>query len=379
MAPVRIVVDKLDGSEHACELERTASVLELKLQVEKASGIPPDRQRLVHKSSIILLAEERLEEYVEPGDHIMMVVTPPNHFVLAGYGNCCARLWVAETGECLITYKGHEKRLRSASASPDGSMVVTSSEDGTAKIWDAKIGKCLHTLEGHAGPVCCATFSPDSKNVVTASVDGDARMWYAETGRPLVKSTMDSTFTWLARHATCAQFVMWGLCGDRILTAAGEEAFLWATSVPAARIKKFTGHIDLITSASLSHDGRYVLTASKDHTARLWNVATGVCTEQFVGHMEPVNCASFSPNGTQILTAGGGLCILWHAALGTRLRDFDSHGAIMNSCSFSIDGAVALTASSDGYVRLWDVNDGECVEKFKPERAGPAICASFCT
>ena len=69
--------------------------------------------------------------------------------------------------------------------SPDGSRVVTASDDKTARLWDAKTGAALTTLSGHANWVHSAVFSPDGSRVVTASEDKTARIWDANTGAAL--------------------------------------------------------------------------------------------------------------------------------------------------------------------------------------------------
>ena len=72
--------------------------------------------------------------------------------------------------------------MYSASFSPDGTRVVTASQDGTAKVWDAKTGTEALTLKGHTGWVGSASFSPDGTRIVTAGGDRTARVWDA---RPL--------------------------------------------------------------------------------------------------------------------------------------------------------------------------------------------------
>ena len=74
------------------------------------------------------------------------------------------------TGNCLHTLQGHTEYVSSASFSPDGTTLVTASDDGTAKIWDVLTGNCLHTLQGHTNYVKSASFSPDGTTLVTASV-----------------------------------------------------------------------------------------------------------------------------------------------------------------------------------------------------------------
>ena len=47
----------------------------------------------------------------------------------------------------------------------------------TARLWDARTNAALATLSGHTGAVDSAAFSPDGSRVVTASNDKTARVW----------------------------------------------------------------------------------------------------------------------------------------------------------------------------------------------------------
>ena len=68
------------------------------------------------------------------------------------------------------------------SASPDGTHIVTASDDGTARLWDATNGTEIKVLRGHDEYfVNSAVFSPDSTRILTASYDFTARLWDAKT------------------------------------------------------------------------------------------------------------------------------------------------------------------------------------------------------
>ena len=61
--------------------------------------------------------------------------------------------------------------MDSVAFSPDGTRIVTGSDDGTAKVWDARTGTALLELKGHtsAGEVAWS-FSPDGTRIVTGSM-----------------------------------------------------------------------------------------------------------------------------------------------------------------------------------------------------------------
>jgi WD40 repeat protein len=58
----------------------------------------------------------------------------------------------AATGKPVATLRGHTDGLFAIAFSPDGTRVLTGSNDDTARLWDAATGKAVATLEGHTGP-----------------------------------------------------------------------------------------------------------------------------------------------------------------------------------------------------------------------------------
>jgi WD40 repeat protein len=106
--------------------------------------------------------------------------------------------------------------------------------------------------------------------------------------------------------------------------------------------------------AVFSPDGRRVLTASADHTARRWETDSGKPLAIFQGHTDGVTSAAFSPDGRRVLTASeDDTACLWETDSGTLLSVFQGHTSEVWSAIFSPSGRYALTASSDGSARLW--------------------------
>jgi WD40 repeat protein len=91
-----------------------------------------------------------------------------------------ARVWEAETGRLLATLAGHTARVNAAAFLPDGTLIVTASQDSTARLWDAESGLLLGTLTGHTDQVNRAAFSLDGKLIATASSDKTARLYIGD-------------------------------------------------------------------------------------------------------------------------------------------------------------------------------------------------------
>ena len=71
-------------------------------------------------------------------------------------------------------------------------------------------------------------------------------------------------------------------------------------------------------SAAFSPDGKRIVTASSDKTARIWDAASGKpIGEPLKGHEDAVNSAAFSPDGRRIVTGSWDKTArIWDAATG---------------------------------------------------------------
>ena len=75
-----------------------------------------------------------------------------------------------------VSLEGHSRDVFYASFSPEGTHLVTASNDNTARVWDLRAERPTSVaLEGLN--VVSAAFSPDGTRVVTVSVNGAARVW----------------------------------------------------------------------------------------------------------------------------------------------------------------------------------------------------------
>jgi WD40 repeat protein len=92
--------------------------------------------------------------------------------------------------------------------------------------------------------------------------------------------------------------------GDRIVTEAGTTPPRSDAKDGKSLMKLAGGHTSFVNSAAFSPNGKLVLTASDDATARLWDADTGKPLKTvFRGHKDRIRHAVFSNSGDAVLTA----------------------------------------------------------------------------
>ena len=272
-----------------------------------------------------------------------------------------ARIWNIATGECLMSFIGHEDQVMCVAFSPDGEMLATASTDKSAKMWHCDSGQCMATCVGHSGPVYTAVFSPDGCNLLTASHDRTVKIWDTTTG--------DCEKT-LAKFDRTIHSAVYSLDGKMIATATDDhEVIIWDAAT-LQQAQKISSHEKKVFSVQFSHDGAQLLTASMDGSARIADLRTGKDKIVITGHTDWLRCAAFSPDSLKVVTASGdGKAKTWSAVTGKPLLTLSGHEDWLRMAAFSIDGGLIVTASKDGTARVWRADNGECIRTLDEHKA----------
>jgi WD40 repeat protein len=124
-------------------------------------------------------------------------------------------------------------------------------------------------------------------------------------------------------------------------------------AVTGKEIAVLRGHEDFVTSAHFSPDGKWIVTASYDGTARVWEAA-GKEVATLRGHEGPIYDAQFSPDGQWIVTASSDITArVWETVTGKEVAVLRGHEGVVNSAQFSPDERHIVTASDDGTARVY--------------------------
>jgi len=276
----------------------------------------------------------------------------------------------AQTGQELLSCKGHTKRIMSVAFSPDGKRLA--SAGGDLKIWDAETGKELHDLKGHTGGVMTAAFSPDGKLLASASsawqlqqgkwekVASEVKIWDALKGQELFTSK---------GHLGDIHCVAFSPDGQRLASGDAANGTVKVWDVPTGQdvltfVAQATGHV---ASLAFSPDGKRLVSGGYPG-AKVWDAQTGKELFAFKELTGQVNSVALSRDGKRLASTRGSEVRVWDAQTGEEIQNFKGHTGAVASAVFNPEGTRLATASNDGTVRVWDASTNHEAPAFSGAR-----------
>ena len=196
--------------------------------------------------------------------------------------------------------------------SADGLWLASGDGDGNSQIWkrgtDSRpwIGAAKPGAKSpirHDGAVRDISFNPsDATLLASASDDRSARVWTLDLAGGKVIPANEGKHVDIRlpheRSVRVARFVDRADDPNRLMTVSDKRVYFWSD----ANSHDERRHDDLVSEASVSADGEYLVSASQDGTARVWSSRTTVPVAVLRGHRNEVTHALFGPAG-RVITA----------------------------------------------------------------------------
>lgn len=290
----------------------------------------------------------------EVGTQVNGVTYSPDgqHIVTSGADE--AIIWNAVTGQRIISLK--EDVGDRALYSPDGQAIVTSDGNGSA-VWDVKAWKKQFKLVGFSPRYC-----HQGKWIITSAPDRKgAYIWDAQTGEKVASLDFDGITNAGATSVDCSPDGLTAVTGSGPMGSNDIKIIIWDAQTQKPR-RIINGHQNPIFSTVYSPDGRSILTASMDGTAKVWDLNADVETPRLtlVGHTQGVTSATYSSDGRYIVTTSyDGTAKIWDAQTGGLRTTLIGEQGFLIGASFRADGRTLVVADLTGNVRqyLVDIND----------------------
>ncbi|EGN95623.1 hypothetical protein SERLA73DRAFT_186732 [Serpula lacrymans var. lacrymans S7.3] len=271
---------------------------------------------------------------------------------------------------------GHRLPITRVAFHPQYSLLASASEDGTVKIWDWETGEFERTLKGHTKAIQDVEFDHKGHLLVTCSSDLFIKIWDSQNEWQNTK-----TFAGHDHSVSSVRFMP----GDQHIVSASRDRTIRIFDVASAHlVRTISGHSDWVRYVVPSEDGRLLASASNDHTARIWDPLSGESKMELRGHEHVLEVIAFAPvsaytairelagipntdrskrPGAYVATGSRDKTIkLWDTQSGQILKSLAGHGNWVRALVFHPSGKFLLSASDDKTIRVWELSTGRCMK-----------------
>lgn len=176
------------------------------------------------------------------------------------------RLFNVADRKLIGTLAGHEDQVASICFSPDGKRLASGSYDKTVRIWNVASRAVERVATGHSDFVHAVAFSPDGTQLASVSKDRAVKVIEVATGKSLLTmSDRNDDALSLAWHPK-----------DAVLVASGlEPGLTWWNAKTATKVRSQGGHRVGVHELAFSGDGKLLVSAGGDGTAKTWDGTSG--------------------------------------------------------------------------------------------------------
>ncbi|XP_074644930.1 serine-threonine kinase receptor-associated protein-like [Tubulanus polymorphus] len=275
-------------------------------------------------------------------------VTPNGYFLISACKDGKPMLRQGDTGDWLGTFEGHKGAVWSATLNRDATKAATGAADFSAKLWDALKGDELHTFN-HKHIVKSVDFSPDGSQLLTGSNEKLLRIFDLE--KP------DSAPKEFSGHTSHIRQVLYTKDGQKIISASDDKTIRVWDIHNQEEVRKIE-LADNPSSLELSNDGS-ILVSTAGNKVCFFDIDKLEKIKQCEVPTQ-VNSASLNPSKTLFVCGGDDFKMYkMDYNSGLELESFKGHFGPVHCVRFSPDGELYASGSEDGTLRLWQTEVGK--------------------
>lgn len=305
-----------------------------------------------------------------------IAVTLDNGRVVSASDDATLRIWNLQNGMELfkiggVFSDGHTRRVTAVLVTPDNQHAVSASDDKTLKVWDLQNGKHLCTFHGHNKEIEAMSVTHDGQRIISAAYDKDEwvrtyilKVWRLEHGG------VTHTLKGLGPLGTYSRDVnaIDVTPDDRYVVSASNDRTLKVWDLEEKRrgffqkasafflgsppMHNLQGHSGIVWAAKVTPDGQRAVSASSDHTLKVWDLKRGTELRTLTGHSDSVNALAVTPDGQHAVSASADATLkVWNLESGEINVSFSADRAL-SACAVAPDGLSIVAGDTSGRVHI---------------------------
>ena len=135
------------------------------------------------------------------------------------------------------------------------------------------------------------------------------------------------------------------------------------TSPEGSLIRTLNGHNQPVTSLTITPDGRFVISGSRDNTLQVWDLEAGKEELTLMGHSGAVLSITTTIDGQWVISGSVDQTIkVWNLETGKERFTLKGHHSSVSTIAVTSDGHRLVSGAYDQTIKVWNLETGE--EKF---------------
>ncbi|KAJ8966312.1 hypothetical protein NQ314_003577 [Rhamnusium bicolor] len=274
-----------------------------------------------------------------------------NFTLVTGSSDKTVRIWDWIPGSGYVQrsnspLKGHKYQVTCVRISPQGSMLASSSVDGTAVLWNLHSCAKLYTMtQVNGDPIRVCRFSPDSSILVTAGDNGAVCVWDM-VHRSLIKTLFEHEGTTQSLAFTPDSQYLVTACSLEVIRVWYVQDLIDTTSDTVSSITKIDNALDMgVFSVDIC---KHIIFDENNPLIRQYKLATG-------GNSNEIKLWTITSKSVLKHKLSSK-----HEVIIEPYDIYDGHSSSVTCIRYSNNGAYLISSSLDKLVKIWD-NNGACI------------------
>lgn len=270
------------------------------------------------------------------------------------------QVWDMSSGQCIRNWQSFARTVNEIAWNPNSAYIASGGNDGLVTIWDVAQRVPLHLLRGHKAIIWGVSWSPDGQWLATCSEDNTIRIWdvaKAASERVLTNSELIDA----QLFATA-----WSPGGERLAVATHRDGVLvYDMRTQTLQRVRPSAVPPRIRRVEWSPDGKYLAASSEGGIILIWNTNDYSLCTTLEGHRGMVVALGWTTDGTQLASGswghGSDQLLIWDTQSWKLIRALDDPNELVFGVAWSADGERLVSAGSDGTLRWWTPQNGQCI------------------
>ena len=276
-----------------------------------------------------------------------VAVSPETNGVLTASFDYSVGHWVAGDPDNPKWLEGHRAAVNAVTFLGNG-RAASAGDDFSVHVWDLDSGAAIADLTGHQGKILSLSASPDGRYLASASWDGNIGLW----------SLDDLSLSRMIHVGSNVNDVVFNGDSDALYSASFDGTIRKWDVATGAEVQQVVRHGFGINKLVLNADAGWLAYGALDGGTRAIRLSDGAALADLTLDRRPILALAISPDGKRLAVGDGeGFVMSVDTTEWRIIRDFKAalRGPIW-ALAFSADGQKLIAGGIDDAAFIWPID-----------------------